>query len=956
MPLTDDQFIQLLEGFADLDVFNGLSTPVIFVVYAHNNEVGESKADVVHLLIKWLKTIRARAISDKLPLLSSIEYTDSVPAGNILDNQFRLIPARGSDHVQKVILCGSEVLQHYWADPFTENYVRSIRGLYQEDGLRQFQDNVRERVQKDSGKPGFHHILTELAFLQIRKDADRTHHGIIPVVLTGDDVRHYLPFIEASDVFLKNQEHDPRKMFFKLLERIFIHMGDRTVIDAISNCYANLQNKNETSDSDVKVQVHNSIQKMNQNHSAAWRARRRCLDNTTTRHFMVPFGRNENFVGREDILEQLLERIPPAANRDNCQRTAIGGLGGVGKTQIAIEVAYRVRDQHADCSIYWVPAIDMVNFENAFREIGQKLGIEGIDHDKADVKLLVKHSLSQSVGSWLLIIDNADDEDMLFTGAKLTDHLPFSRNGSILFTTRYDNVAVRLQALRKDIITVHEMSNDEATILLYNNLQESQKGDNESITRLLKLLVNFPLAIKQASAYLASNMDVTVFDYLDQCESSDTDMFDMLTKDFEDSGRYLDAKVRNSIAATWLISFQHITEHNPQAADYLKFISFLAEKDIPRSLLPESKPIKMKEALSTLKAYAFIAERNDPDAFDMHRLVRLVMRNWLQKNGEWKEWAAKVVQRLNEEYPSPTYKNMQTWTKYLPHGQAVLSDGAIDISDIRLLVHTAESYIFLGKYSAAEKLYRHTLDLREEVPRKHPNTLTTMNNLGLVLRDQGRYEKAEELLQQTLDLSEEVLGRKHPDTLSTMDNLGFVFYDQGEYKKAEEICRQILDLSKEVLGRKHPDTITTMNNLALIFCKQKRYKEAKEILQQALDLKEEVLGKKHPDTLKTINNLGYILHDQGEYKKAEEIHRQTLDLREEVLGRKHPDTLGTMDNLGFVLYDQGEYKKAEEICRQTLDLREEVLGRDHPDTLNTAKLLANILRKQAESRSSTGGL
>src|SRR5947209_8654614 len=128
---------------------------------------------------------------------------------------------------------------------------------------------------------------------------------------------------------------------------------------------------------------------------------------------MVPFGRNKDFVERKSILTQLLEMIPPDAEPDDCQRTAIEGLGGVGKTAVATEVAFRVRDKHPDCSVFWVPAVDATSFENAYREIGRELNIEGIDEDKADVKFLVKDALCHAAGKWLMIVDNADDTELL---------------------------------------------------------------------------------------------------------------------------------------------------------------------------------------------------------------------------------------------------------------------------------------------------------------------------------------------------------------------------------------------------------------------------------------------------------------------------------------------------------------------------------------------------------------
>ncbi|RYP17189.1 hypothetical protein DL767_010064 [Monosporascus sp. MG133] len=130
-------------------------------------------------------------------------------------------------------------------------------------------------------------------------------------------------------------------------------------------------------------------------------------------HFMLPFGRNEDFVGRESILQQLLQRIPPNENEDDCQRTAIEGLGGVGKTQIAIEAAYRVRDKHPKCSIFWVPAMDSISFEKAYREIGRQLGLKDIDEDETDIKPLVQIALSrETVNDWLLIGKYEEAEQM----------------------------------------------------------------------------------------------------------------------------------------------------------------------------------------------------------------------------------------------------------------------------------------------------------------------------------------------------------------------------------------------------------------------------------------------------------------------------------------------------------------------------------------------------------------
>ena len=181
----------------------------------------------------------------------------------------------------------------------------------------------------------------------------------------------------------------------------------------------------------------------------------------------VLFGRNRDFVGCKLILTALLKRIPPNANKDNYQQTAIKGLKGVGKIQIVLKVAFHIRNYNLDYSIFQVLAVNAISFKNAYYKIGQELGVERINKDKADVKVLIKIALSQrSAGSWLLIIDNANDPDLLFNTSVLAKYLPFSQNGSILFTIQNYKIAVTLDILERNIITTIEIDKTEATMLL----------------------------------------------------------------------------------------------------------------------------------------------------------------------------------------------------------------------------------------------------------------------------------------------------------------------------------------------------------------------------------------------------------------------------------------------------------------------------------------------------------
>ncbi|KAI4599602.1 hypothetical protein KJ359_001699 [Pestalotiopsis sp. 9143b] len=567
---------------------------------------------------------------------------------------------------------------------------------------------------------------------------------------------------------------------------------------------------------------------------------------------------NEDFVGRDVILTELVEKTLPSSKQNDCQRTVLKGLGGVGKTQIALEAAYRVRERDPNCSVFWVPAITMATFENAYRGIGEALGTPGIEDDKADVKSLVKTALEKFPSHWLLIIDNVDDIGLL-DGEGLRKYIPYSRNGSILFTTRNNEVAVELGASPKNIYAIGGMNKAEALELLQSRLQERQYRDSQATGKLLLHLVYLPLAIKQASAYMAKTRTTTAT-YLKYCLESDEKQMKLLSTGFEDLGRY--SRETNPIATTWLISFQHLKRTYPLAVEYLKFICFLAEKDIPIRLLPYEEDEGAKnEAISMLEGYAFISIQDQEDAFDVHRLVRLAARNWVKH--EWDVCYTRAIQRLAEVYPSPKHENRQTWMAYMPHAEVALvchQQCQDKEAEANLLSVVADSHDELGKYAEAEEMDREALELRKLVlGPEHPDTLASMNNLALVLRSQGKYEEAEEMHREELELTKLVLGPEHPSTLDSMNNLALVLDNQGKYEEAEMMHRQALGAYRSVLGSKHPDTLICLNNLALVLKNQGKYEEAEEIYQATMKLNIEVLGPSHPSTLRTSRNLEELL-------------------------------------------------------------------------------------------------
>jgi tetratricopeptide (TPR) repeat protein len=590
----------------------------------------------------------------------------------------------------------------------------------------------------------------------------------------------------------------------------------------------------------------NSGQRHEQDMSAA--NQELCLTTSRKACWYVPLARNKKFVGRSAQLNELEANL---FTEGHCPKFAIIGLGGVGKTQIALELAYRIREKHPDCSVFWVPATSAENLQQAYVEVGQQLRIIGLEEKKEDIKKLVQHHLSQeSAGQWLLILDNADDMDMWFKKSdintnttRLIDYLPRSSKGSIVFTTRSRKAAVKFAD--RNVIQVTEMDKDAATQVLRNSLINKEILNDHAVVQLLRQLTFLPLAIVQAAAYINEN-DISLAEYLSLLDDREENIVEVFSEDFEDEGRYHD--IKNPIATTWLISFEQIRIRDSLAADYLSFMSCIDPKAIPLSLLPPAQSKKkIVDAIGTLSAYSFITKRPDDQSLDIHRLVHLATRNWLRAQNSLSEWIAKAIAQLADVFPNDNHENRILWRTYLPHAQ-----------------------------------YVYASDLFKE---NFKGSLLLLQKFGLCLLSDGRWDEAEQPFMQVMKASARVLGQEHPDTLASMVDLASTFWNQGRWKEAEELDVQVMETRKRVLGQEHPDTLTSMANLASTYRNQGRWKEAEELDVQVMETSLRVLGQEHPSTLTSMANLASTFWNQGRWKEAEELDVQVMETRKRVLGR-----------------------------------------------------------------------
>ena len=663
--------------------------------------------------------------------------------------------------------------------------------------------------------------------------------------------------------------------------------------------------------------------------------------------WIVPFERNSRFTDRESELARLQDML---FTSDQFAKAAVSGLGGIGKTQLALELLYRLREKHDHYTAIWVQATSMESLDQGYHAIAQQLGIRGSGSKEANIKQLVQDYLSEdSAGHWILVYDNADDIDMWIDKSnRLMDYIPRGKNGRVIFTTRNKKVGVKLA--HQNVMEVSKMNEDSTVRMLQNLLIQKDLVDSSpaDAKTMVAWLTHLPLAIAQAAAYINEN-GITLADYLALLDSQEQDIIELLTEEFEDDARYSDMK--NPVATTWLISFRQIQQRDPLAAEYMSFMACIDHKDVPQLLLPPG-PSRKKEmdAIGTLSAYSFVTRRSEHLSLDLHRLAHLTIRNWLRNEDILVEWARRAVARLEEVFPNHEHRNRAVWRMYLPHARYVFESDLVakdNASRVNLEWKLAMCYYSDGRFDEAETFFREVMEFRTSMlGPEHPYTLKSMAKLALAYHAQSRFQESKTLGLKAMEAQKRVLGEENPETLSTMSHLAMTHSDLSEWKEAEALELQTMDLRMRVLGEEHPETLMGMSNLVYLYNCQGWWNKAEELGKRTTSARKKVLGDEHPETLLSIGNLAHTYNNQGQYKEAEELLTHVVNARVRTLGKEHPHTLSGMSNLAVSYHNQGRWDEAETLQAEVVAARKTLLGPEHFSTLTSMAHLSSTYHSQ----------
>ena len=678
----------------------------------------------------------------------------------------------------------------------------------------------------------------------------------------------------------------------------------------------------------------------------------------------MPFEKNKHFTGREPELQKLRQTL---FTGQQTAKVAVTGLGGVGKTHLALEFIHQIATERPGCSIFWLSALSSESLRRSYVDVANELGISTCDENNVDVRKRVKYHLSnENSGQWLLVFDNADDigvwiEKPTPESPCLLDCLPRSRHGSIIFTTRNKKTAVDLAG--SSVIELFEMDKECGKELLRNylvdkDLLEGRRGEQEAAD-FLSRLAYLPLAIIQAATYVNQNT-ISLGDYVALLDEQEEDVIDLLSEDFEDEGRYHESK--NPVAVTWIISFERIRQYDTLAAEYMSFLACMDSKDIPLSFLPPGRSQKAKtSALGTLRGYSFVSVQSSCQAVSVHRLVHLAMRSWLRKEEELVLCTQKAIERLLVVLRGCRYSNLHLWRPYIPHISFLLkstpagrnSDSALDLRS-HLAFFLACSGCLLEAQTTLEDLMNDVLKLwatgREGMLQK---ALESMGELAHLFVINGRLEGAEAMQALLVTIYANTLGVSHELTLWFMALQARTSQKRGRWDEAEKIQERILEAFKGKDGAEHSTGLLSITGkLAETYGHQGKIKEQEKLLVQAIEGLTTLLGANDLLTLHRTGNLARLRRDQGRYREAEELYlrnKKAYETKSEPLSLL---AIVNTDELAQTISLQGRFDEAVGLLEPLLDSMRAEYGTEYmgiPMVMEDLAANLKLLGRDAEA-------
>jgi len=644
----------------------------------------------------------------------------------------------------------------------------------------------------------------------------------------------------------------------------------------------------------------------------------------------------------------------------------VHGLGGMGKTQLAVEFARKHHPRFS--SVFWLDGQTQNSLkqsiansasripEGQIAEESRSYSTSGDGNINAVVKDVLGWLTNPDNTEWLLIFDNVDRDhrqrDADPNAYDVTHYFPGADHGSILITTRLfylEQLGASLGLKTVDMYQAHAIFQSRygrsvgKTAYVLNSLKRiacthhntnDPSTDQAEIETLLSLLHGLPLALAQAASYLReTGIDFATYIkfYKQQWKE--------LMEPHDDTGTPLQDYPDRSVWTTWTISFSAIREKNEAAANLLLLWAHLDNKDVwygllaaalheltdhkydPAECLPAwlhgiaSSELKFTDTIRLLHNYSLIEDMEGLASYATHPVVH--------------QWALHMQDETQRVNLARLAVIVIGWVLPNEYAEEFLT------MQRRLFAHAHCSSQWILT-SVANRSHRrgHACSV-VSVEEKHAELiLNAVIEHGFLCKYQNKLIEAEKVFQYALQESELAFGPEHELTIKIVGSLGIVYADQGKLAEAELMYQRALGEQEKIFNSEHEDTLSTVNNLGALYKNQGRLAEAELMYQRALQGREKALGPEHVVTLTTVYNLGNLYQDQGKPAEAEKLYQRALQGYQKTLGSEnvgtHEPALDVMYNLGDLYERQGKLTEAKEMFTRAFAGDQTVFGPSHP--------------------------
>ncbi|MBD1920241.1 tetratricopeptide repeat protein [Microcoleus sp. FACHB-831] len=644
--------------------------------------------------------------------------------------------------------------------------------------------------------------------------------------------------------------------------------------------------------------------------------------------------KREEFIGRDEKLKELHKLLQQ--NAQVAIAAAVTGMGGVGKTELAIQYA-REKLSTYQGGVCWLPAGD---FALKLVEFARPRFFPNIKFEGFSLSEQVAYCWQHwAEGDVLLVLDDVTEYKQ-----QVQPYLPESPRFKVLITTR-ERLGKPIVLLDLDVLAPAD------ALKLLKSLLGNERVERELdiAAELCEWLGYLPLGLELVGRYLEEE-PLSLAQMLERLKQKR-----LRHPALNEADTMMTAQL--GVADAFELSWERLDENAQQVGCLL---SLFALASIPWELV--------EGVYHSLRGDAFQCEdlekprrdliklhllKIDKENYSLHQLIREFFKEKLEKleqADEMKQAFVTTMAAVAKQLPYQANRDLiVAFNHNVPHLIEVAKHLTAYLSDDDLpspFTALARFYRDQGFYDLAAPWLEERLAVtKDRFGCEHPFVAGFVNNLAMLYQIQYRYSEAETLFVQALELNKRLLGYEHREVANCLNNLAALYKLQDRYEEAEPLFIQALELNKRLLGDEHLEVAKSLNNLGVWYDSQARYIEAEPLLVQALELFKRLLGDEHRNVATCLNNLAFLYQHRDRYDEAESFYLQALELFKRLLGEEHPDAAMSLNNLARLYQSQGRYSKAQPLYVQALTIRDRRLGSAHPDTINVRENFANFLRQ-----------